>query len=439
MRTQKTMTPAETVAWLNRFVIGQDKAKRTVAIALRNRYRRKLVEEPMQSEIYPSNLIMMGPTGVGKTEIARRMANLVGAPFVKVEATKYTETGYVGRDVEGIIRDLVRSAVNLATGKAREEKKAEAEARVQKKLLDALSRTGIEFGSAGELAELLKNGRLDDVEIELSITERAIGVEVFPMIPGQGFDNQINDQMKTMLDKVIGKRRKKITLRVADARNKLFDEEIARILDGGNHIQEGLRLAQEEGIVFVDEIDKIIGSEGGSGPDVSRMGVQRDLLPLVEGCTVSTRYGPVKTDHILFIAAGAFHGSSPADLIPELQGRFPLRVSLDPLSEEDLFRILTEPEGCILEQYTRLLEADGLKLVVEEQAKKKIAATARYLNEEKEDIGARRLRSVLSFLFDEYLFGAPDLIKGRVRLTGKKAQSRLAVLVERKDEEGYIL
>jgi ATP-dependent HslUV protease ATP-binding subunit HslU len=433
------MTPAETVAWLDRFVIGQDKAKRTVAISLRNRFRRKLVEEPMQSEIYPSNLIMMGPTGVGKTEIARRMANLVGAPFVKVEATKYTETGYVGRDVEGIIRDLVRSAVNLATGKAREEKKAEAEARVEKKLLDALSRTGIEFGSEVELAELLEKGRLDDVEIELSVTERAIGVEVFPMIPGQGFDNQINDQMKTMLDKVIGKRRKKITLRVSDARNKLFDEEIARILDGGDHIQEGLRLAQEEGIVFVDEIDKIIGSEGGSGPDVSRMGVQRDLLPLVEGCTVSTRYGPVKTDHILFIAAGAFHGSSPADLIPELQGRFPLRVSLDPLSEEDLFRILTEPEGCILEQYTRLLEADDLKLVVEEQAKRNIAATARYLNEEKEDIGARRLRSVLSFLLDEYLFGAPDLIRGRVRLTGKKAQNRLAVLVERKDEEGYIL
>ncbi len=439
MQTRKIMTPAETVAWLNRFVIGQDKAKRTVAIALRNRYRRKLVEEPMQSEIYPSNLIMMGPTGVGKTEIARRMASLVGAPFVKVEATKYTETGYVGRDVEGIIRDLVRSAVNLATGKAREEKKTEAEARVEKKLLDALSRTGIEFGSTAELEGLLKNGRLDDVEIELTITEKAIGVEVFPMIPGQGFDSQINDQMKNMLDKVIGKRRKKITLSVADARNKLFDDEIARILDGGDHIQEGLRLAQEEGIVFVDEIDKIIGSEGGSGPDVSRMGVQRDLLPLVEGCTVSTRYGPVKTDHILFIAAGAFHGSSPADLIPELQGRFPLRVSLDPLSEEDLFRILTEPEGCILDQYTRLLEADDLKLVVEEQAKKNIAATARYLNEEKEDIGARRLRSVLSFLFDEYLFGAPDLIRGRVRLTGKKAKGRLAVLVERKDEEGYIL
>ncbi len=259
------------------------------------------------------------------------------------------------------------------------------------------------------------------------------------MIPGQGFDNQMNDQMKKMLEKVIGKRRKKIRITVAEARKKLFDDEMTRILDSGDHIQEGLKLAQEEGIVFFDEIDKIIGSEGGSGPDVSRMGVQRDLLPLVEGSTVATRYGPVKTDHILFIAAGAFHGSSPADLIPELQGRFPLRVALDPLSEKDLLRILTEPESCILDQYVQLLDADGLELIVEEQAKRKIASVARYLNEEKEDIGARRLRSVLSFLLDEYLFGAPDLIQGRVRLTGKKAQNRLGVLVERKDEEGYIL
>ncbi|MCK5036266.1 MAG: AAA family ATPase, partial [Candidatus Sabulitectum sp.] len=360
-------------------------------------------------------------------------------PFIKVEATKYTETGYVGRDVEGIIRDLVRSAVNLATGKAREERREEAEQRVEKKLLDVISRSGIDYGPGEELSDLLRSGKLDSIEIELSVNEKAMGVEIFPMIPGSGFDNQMNDQMKKMLDKVIGKRRKKIRLTVSEARKKLFDEEISRILDGGDHVQEGLKLAQEEGIVFVDEIDKIIGSEGGSGPDVSRMGVQRDLLPLVEGSTVATRYGPVKTDHILFIAAGAFHGSSPADLIPELQGRFPLRVSLDPLSEKDLLRILTEPESNILDQYIQLLSADGLELIVEEQARKKIAAVARYLNEEKEDIGARRLRSVLSFLFDEYLFGAPDLIHGRVRLTGKKAEARLSTLVERKDEEGYIL
>ncbi len=439
MSARKTMTPAETVKWLDRHVIGQDRAKRTVAIAMRNRYRRRLVDEPMQSEIYPSNLIMMGPTGVGKTEIARRMASLVGAPFVKVEATKYTETGYVGRDVEGIIRDLVRSAVNLATSKAREEKSEEAEQRVEKKLLDIISRSGIDYGSNEELSDLLRRGKLDSIEIELSVTEKALGVEIFPMMPGQGFDNQMNDQMKKMLDKVIGKRRKKIKLSVAEAEKKLFEEEMSRILDGGNHIQEGLKLAQEEGIVFVDEIDKIIGSEGGSGPDVSRMGVQRDLLPLVEGSTVSTRHGPVKTDHILFIAAGAFHGSSPADLIPELQGRFPLRVSLDPLSEKDLLRILTEPESNILDQYIQLLSADGLELIVEEAARKKIAAVARYLNEEKEDIGARRLRSVLSNLLDEYLFGAPDLIRGKVRLTGKKAEEKLSAMVERKHEEGYIL
>ncbi len=439
MRTAKIMTPAETVKWLDRHVIGQAQAKRTVAIALRNRYRRRLVKEPMQSEIYPSNLIMMGPTGVGKTEIARRMANLVGAPFVKVEATKYTETGYVGRDVEGIIRDLVRSAVNLATSKAREEKSAEAQSRVSKKIIDAVLKNGVDYGSTEELADLLLSGKLDHIEIELSLTEKAVGIEVFPMIPGQGFDNQMNDQMKKMLDKVIGKRKKKMHLTVAEARKKLFEDEMSRILDGGEHVQAGLKLAQEEGIVFIDEIDKIIGSEGGSGPDVSRMGVQRDLLPLVEGSTVATRYGPVKTDHMLFIAAGAFHGSSPADLIPELQGRFPLRVALDPLSEIDLLRILTEPESCILDQYLQLLAADGLNLVVEDLAKKQIAYVARYLNEEKEDIGARRLRAVLSFLFDEYLFGAPDLLKGRVRLTEKKAQSRLSLLVERKDEDGYIL
>lgn len=439
MSPAEVMTPAQTVKWLDRHVIGQDAAKRTVSIALRNRYRRRLVEEPMRSEIYPSNLIMMGPTGVGKTEIARRMAALVGAPFVKVEATKYTETGYVGRDVEGIIRDLVRSAVNLATKKTREEKKKEAEASVRNRILSALAVSGLELGTQDQLEDLLDRLCLEDTEIELLISEKPVGVEVFPMVPGQGFDNQINDQMKKMLDKVIGKRRRKIRMTVAAARRKLFEDEMNRLLDGGDHIQEGLRLAQEEGIVFIDEIDKIIGSEGGSGPDVSRMGVQRDLLPLVEGSTVATKYGTVKTDHMLFIAAGAFHGSSPADLIPELQGRFPLRVSLDPLSQEDLLKILTVPEHCILDQYLNLLAADGLTLTVDESAKSRIASTAKYLNDEKEDIGARRLRSVLSHLLDEYLFGAPDLIKGRIRLTGKKAEVKLSVLVERISEEGYIL
>lgn len=433
------LTPAEIVSWLDRHVIGQDMAKRTVAIALRNRYRRRSIPEPMRSEIYPSNLIMIGPTGVGKTEIARRISVLAGAPFVKVEATKYTETGYVGRDVEGIVRDLVRNAVNLATRKAREDRSSEADARVRARLLAAIKASGNEIGSEETVETLLDRGMLEDLEIDLSLSERSMGVEVFPMIPGQGFDNQLNDQMKKMLDKVIGRRRRKIRITISSARKRLFEEEMERMLESGDHVKEGLRLAQEEGIIFIDEIDKIIGSEGGSGPDVSRMGVQRDLLPLVEGSTVPTKHGPVKTDHILFIAAGAFHGSSPSDLIPELQGRFPLRVSLDPLGEEDLLRILTEPENCILDQYVKLLEADGLSLTIDEKARQAVAATARHLNEEKEDIGARRLRSVLSHLLDEYLFGAPDLVRGRVRLTGKKASERLSELVERSSEEGYIL
>ncbi len=433
------MTPVQTVKWLDRHVIGQDEAKRAVAIAMRNRYRRRLVPEPFRTEIYPSNLIMMGPTGVGKTEIARRIASLTGAPFVKVEATKYTETGYVGRDVEGIIRDLARTAVNISARKAREEKRKEAAERVRARLLAAILSAAPDLGTTETAGALLDSGRLDHMEIELSVSEQAMGVEVFPMVPGQGFDNQINDQMKKMLDKVIGRRRKKIRMKVSDAGKKLFDDEMERILEGGDHVAEGIRLAQEEGIIFIDEIDKIIGSEGGSGPDVSRMGVQRDLLPLVEGSTVPTRYGPVKTDHILFIAAGAFNGTSPSDLIPELQGRFPLRVSLDPLEEEDLLRILTEPENCILDQYLKLLEADGLKLAVESEARREIAAAARHLNQEKEDIGARRLRSVLSYLLDEYLYGAPDEISGRFRLTGKKAARRLELLLERSTEEGYIL
>jgi len=433
------MTPSETVSWLDKHVIGQNDAKRTVAIALRNRYRRRLVEEPMRSEIYPSNLIMMGPTGVGKTEIARRIAVLAGAPFIKVEATKYTETGYVGRDVEGIIRDLARTAVNLATRQAREKKKPEVDKMVQARLLAALQSSGLDLGSPETVKMLLEKGRLEEVEIELTVSEKSMGVEVFPMIPGQGFDNQINDQMKNMLDKVIGRRRRKLRITVSNARSKIFDDEMERVLEGGDHIREGIRLAQEEGIVFIDEIDKIIGSEGGSGPDVSRMGVQRDLLPLVEGSTVPTKYGPVKTDHILFIAAGAFHGSSPSDLIPELQGRFPLRVSLDPLSEDDLLSILTEPENCILDQYLQLLQADGVHLTVDDRARRIIARTARHLNEEKEDIGARRLRSVLSYLLDEYLYGAPDNVSGKARLTGRKAEERLGLLVERSSEEGYIL
>lgn len=436
MSAARSLTPSQTVQWLDKHVIGQSKAKRTVAVALRNRHRRKMVEEPVRSEIFPSNLIMMGPTGVGKTEIARRMATLVGAPFVKVEATKYTETGYVGRDVESMVRDLVRQAVNQATGTARETKMAEALTRVNARLIEALRKTGADLGSDTDLVRMLGEGTLDSREIELSISERP-ALEVLPMMPGM--DNSAGEQLKGMFEKIMGQRRRRARMTVGDARTRLMDEETSLLLEGGDHVQEGLRLAQEEGIIFIDEIDKIIGADGGVGPDVSRMGVQRDLLPILEGCTIATRYGPVRTDHILFIAAGAFHGSSPSDLIPELQGRFPLRVTLDPLGSEELLRILTEPEGCLLRQYTELLHADGVDLRMDNDACVAVAEAAQILNQELEDIGARRLRPVLSYLLDDYLFGAPDQCSGKVRITARFAEERLAGLVEKRTEDNYIL
>jgi len=439
MLTTDNLTPVEIVQWLDRHVIGQAEAKRTVSISLRNRYRRRLVEEPMRSEIYPSNLIMMGPTGIGKTEIARRLATLVGAPFVKVEATKYTETGYVGRDVEGIVRDLVRQAVNLAARHTRSNRTEDARESSMRKLLAVIRKNGYENLSDPELKRLLDSGKLDDVEVELFLSDDIARLEIFPMIPGAGFDSTAGENLKKVLGKMMGGRRKQSTLKVTEAREKLFEEEMGRLLDSDDYIDRGLELAQEEGIIFIDEIDKIIGSEGGSGPDVSRLGVQRDLLPLVEGSTVQTRYGPVRTDHILFIAAGAFHGSSPSDLIPELQGRFPLRVSLDPLSEEDLFRILTEPESCLQKQYTCLLESDGVALRLDKGASREVASVAKRLNEATEDIGARRLRPVLTYLLDEYLFGAPDLVRGKVRITKAISRARLSGLVETSNEGNYIL
>ncbi|MGM0626638.1 MAG: ATP-dependent protease ATPase subunit HslU [Candidatus Fermentibacterota bacterium] len=439
-KAAESYTPAEIVGWLDRHVVGQDRAKRTVSIALRNRYRRRLVEEPMRSEIYPSNLIMMGPTGIGKTEIARRLASLVGAPFVKVEATKYTETGYVGRDVESMVRHLVRQAVNLAGTRARRSKADLAARATENRLLEALGRLP-EYESAARdrLSRLYRSGELDGVSVEIMVAQEAPGVEVFPMMPGTGMDGALGESLRNMMKKVMGGRRKKASMTVGDARERVYEEEMSRLLEGGDHTDRGLAMAAEEGIIFIDEIDKIIGTEGGSGPDVSRMGVQRDLLPLVEGCTVQTRYGPVRTDHILFVAAGAFHGASPSDLIPELQGRFPLRVSLDPLSEEDLLKILTEPEGSLLKQFRQLLAADGVQLELTPGAAAEVASVAWRMNEAGEDIGARRLRPVMSHLLDDCLFGAPDLVRGKVKFHRRKAAAVLAGLVGNEDEGDYIL
>ena len=435
------LTPAGIVGWLDRHVVGQDEAKRTVAIALRNRLRRRKVEGPIRSEIYPSNIIMMGPTGIGKTEIARRLATLVGAPFVKVEATKYTETGYVGRDVESMVRDLVRQAVARAADRVRDRKREQAILRAEARLKEALREKGMPDIADEEFSRLLRSGKLDEREIELLLPEEQDRrMEIVPFMPGAGMDAEFGEGLKQAFQKIMGSRQKKGRVRIGDARERLIDDEVRQLVEGEDYVGEGLRIAQEEGIIFIDEIDKIIGSDGGGGgPDVSRLGVQRDLLPLLEGCAVQTRHGTVRTDHILFVAAGAFHGSSPADLIPELQGRFPLRVSLDPLGEEDLYRVLTEPESCLLTQITELLKADGVELLLDEGAAREVARVACVLNEITEDIGARRLRPVMTYLVDDLLFGAPDLVRGRVELDRKATEARLEKLMADRDELDYIL
>ncbi|MBN1433705.1 ATP-dependent protease ATPase subunit HslU [Candidatus Fermentibacterales bacterium] len=434
------LTPAGIVTWLDRHVVGQAEAKRTVAIALRNRYRRRLVEGPIRAEIYPSNIIMMGPTGIGKTEIARRLANLVGAPFVKVEATKYTETGYVGRDVESMVRDLVRQAVRLEADRARAGKREEAEKRSLEKLGRALVEQGLPDVPESRLMTMLASGKLDSRDVEVALPEEAQKMEVVPFMPGSGIDADFGEGLKQAIQKIMGSRRRKSRVAVGEARQRLLEEELNSLVERVDYVQSGLRMAQEEGIIFIDEIDKIIGSEGGGGgPDVSRLGVQRDLLPLLEGSTVQTRYGSVRTDHILFIAAGAFHGSSPSDLIPELQGRFPLRVSLDPLGEDDLFRVLTEPENCLLRQMTELLRSDGVELRMDDEACREVARVACALNTATEDIGARRLRPVMAYLLDDLLFGAPDLVRGRASIDRKSAAGRLAKLMADTEQLDYIL
>ncbi|MDH4156388.1 MAG: ATP-dependent protease ATPase subunit HslU [candidate division Zixibacteria bacterium] len=444
-------TPAEIVAHLDKYVIGQDKAKKSVAIALRNRWRRQQAAEDIRGEITPNNIILIGPTGVGKTEIARRLADLAEAPFIKVEASKFTEVGYVGRDVESMVRDLVDIAVNmLKTEKSKHLEKKAAE-NTTDHLLDLLlppppTKTmalqanaeppADTFEKSRErLRQKLLEGRLDSREVELDTPQTQFPVvEIFsPM----GME-ELGVNFQEMFSGLIPKRTKRRKMSVADARRYLHGEELNKLINMDEVIAEALERVQESGIVFVDEIDKVVSDGAKSGPDVSREGVQRDILPIVEGCGVMTKYGMVHTDHILFIAAGAFHGSKPSDLIPELQGRFPIRVELDSLTARDFERILTEPKTALVKQYQALLDTEGVHLVFSEGGTRKIAEYAERVNTESENIGARRLHTIMTTLLEDILY-APPTTKKRLTVTEKMVERNLADIIENEDLSRYIL
>jgi len=448
------MPPRQIVAELDRYIVGQAPAKRAIAIAVRNRWRRIQAPDPMREEITPSNIILIGPTGVGKTEIARRLARLAGAPFVKVEASKFTEVGYVGRDVEGMVRDLVDAAVNLVRTEREDEVFPQAETRADERILDLLlppphlgtgapieeeesPETESRKRSREKLRALLVEGKLDERDVEIEVTPQGYPpVDVMQPPQGmEGTDFNFTEWLQQMLPR--GKKRR--TVRVPEARRILIDEELKRMVDHDDVVNEALDRSENHGIVFIDEIDKIAGERNTSGPDVSREGVQRDLLPIVEGSTVQTRYGYIRTDHILFIAAGAFHVSKPSDLIPELQGRFPIRVELAPLGEEDFVRILTEPENALTRQYAALVGAEGAELEFTPDAILEIARVARVANERMENIGARRLHTVMSTLMEDVLFALPEWPEKRIVFDQGRVRERLTKVLGDDDLRKYIL
>src|SRR3954469_19775376 len=449
--TIQSLTPRQIVVELDKYVVGQHQAKRAVAIALRNRMRRRKLPQEMAEEVAPKNILMIGPTVVGKTEIARRLAKLAQSPFLKVEASKYTEVGYVGRDVESMIRDLTEIAVELVreerTAEIREKARQTAEERVLDLLLPPLPQAAEHDESAStireqaqrtreKLREQLREGRLDHKQLEIDVREKTF--PSFEIIAGSSVE-EVDINVKDMLPGLFQGRTRKRRVPVPEALDALRQEEEQKLVDMDSVARAAVERVQEAGIIFVDEIDKVAGREGGQGPDVSREGVQRDILPIVEGTTVNTKYGMVKTDHILFIAAGAFHVSKPSDLIPELQGRFPIRVELEPLGREEFVRILTEPRGALVKQYMALMETEGIELSFTPDAIHRIADFATIVNERTENIGARRLHTVMEKLLDEISFEGPDLAEKRVVIDDAYVNQMLADIVRNEDLSRYIL